>query len=154
MTRRRPGSNVGPENHNVGPENHNVTVPEETALTVTFAGSGDAFGSGGRFQACIHLRGPGGPGPVLLDCGATALSALTASDSTPARSRPYLSPTSTAITSGACPSSSSTASSPGAPDRSSSPGRRALPAAWPTPWSACFPARQRLPAGSASTRSN
>jgi hypothetical protein len=76
MTRRRPGSNVGPENHNVGPENHNVTVPEETALTVTFAGSGDAFGSGGRFQACIHLRGPGGPGPVLLDCGATALSAL------------------------------------------------------------------------------
>jgi len=53
-----------------------VTVPEEPALTVTFAGSGDAFGSGGRFQACIHLRGPGGSGPVLLDCGATSLSAL------------------------------------------------------------------------------
>ena len=53
-----------------------MTVPEEPALTVTFAGSGDAFGSGGRFQACIHLQGPGGPGPVLLDCGATALSAL------------------------------------------------------------------------------
>jgi ribonuclease BN (tRNA processing enzyme) len=56
--------------------------------TVTFAGCGDAFGSGGRFQACIHLR-PGGPGdpanpenpgtpqaPVLLDCGATSLTAL------------------------------------------------------------------------------
>jgi ribonuclease BN (tRNA processing enzyme) len=45
------------------------------ALTVTFAGSGDAFGSGGRYQACIHLRRPDGP-PVLLDCGATSLSAL------------------------------------------------------------------------------
>ena len=44
--------------------------------TVTFAGCGDAFGSGGRFQACIHLRpGPGQP-PVLLDCGATSLTAL------------------------------------------------------------------------------
>jgi ribonuclease BN (tRNA processing enzyme) len=48
---------------------------------VTFAGSGDAFGSGGRFQACIHLR-PAGPAevagvaPVLLDCGATSLPAL------------------------------------------------------------------------------
>jgi ribonuclease BN (tRNA processing enzyme) len=45
-------------------------------VTVTFAGSGDAFGSGGRFQACIHLRGPGGTAPVLLDCGATSLTAL------------------------------------------------------------------------------
>ena len=44
-------------------------------VTVTFAGSGDAFGSGGRYQACIHLRPPGGA-PVLLDCGATSLSAL------------------------------------------------------------------------------
>jgi ribonuclease BN (tRNA processing enzyme) len=45
-------------------------------VAVTFAGSGDAFGSGGRFQACIHLRSPGLPGPVLLDCGATSLPAL------------------------------------------------------------------------------
>jgi ribonuclease BN (tRNA processing enzyme) len=44
-------------------------------VTVTFAGSGDAFGSGGRYQACIHLRA-GGADPVLLDCGATSLSAL------------------------------------------------------------------------------
>jgi ribonuclease BN (tRNA processing enzyme) len=44
-------------------------------LTVTFAGSGDAFGSGGRYQACIHLR-PAGASPMLLDCGATSLSAL------------------------------------------------------------------------------
>ena len=53
-----------------------VTTPEEPVLTVTFAGCGDAFGSGGRYQACIHLRGAGGSGPVLLDCGATSLSAL------------------------------------------------------------------------------
>jgi ribonuclease BN (tRNA processing enzyme) len=42
---------------------------------VTFAGSGDAFGSGGRFQACIHLQ-QAGLAPVLLDCGATSLPAL------------------------------------------------------------------------------
>jgi ribonuclease BN (tRNA processing enzyme) len=53
-----------------------VTAPESSAVTVTFAGSGDAFGSGGRYQACIHLRAPGNTGPVLLDCGATSLSAL------------------------------------------------------------------------------
>jgi ribonuclease BN (tRNA processing enzyme) len=44
-------------------------------VTVTFAGCGDAFGSGGRFQACIHLRPEKGPA-VLLDCGATSLTAL------------------------------------------------------------------------------
>jgi ribonuclease BN (tRNA processing enzyme) len=53
-----------------------VTAPGRPALTVTFAGSGDAFGSGGRYQACIHLRGAGDSDPVLLDCGATSLSAL------------------------------------------------------------------------------
>src|ERR1700744_855916 len=46
-------------------------------VAVTFAGSGDAFGSGGRSQACIHLRAPG-HAPALLDCGATSLSALKA----------------------------------------------------------------------------
>jgi ribonuclease BN (tRNA processing enzyme) len=59
-----------------------VGAATEASLTVTFAGSGDAFGSGGRFQACLHLRPtgdePGEPGgsPVLLDCGATSLTAL------------------------------------------------------------------------------
>jgi ribonuclease BN (tRNA processing enzyme) len=52
-----------------------MTGPEASALRVTFAGSGDAFGSGGRYQACIHLH-PDGGSPVLLDCGATSLSAL------------------------------------------------------------------------------
>src|SRR5262245_36181170 len=47
------------------------------AVTVTFAGSGDAFGSGGRYQACIHVRTQGQP-PFLVDCGATSLTALKA----------------------------------------------------------------------------
>ncbi len=63
-------------------------MPRPAPVTVTFAGSGDAFGSGGRFQACIHLQPPepltppappGPPAPpasVLLDCGATSLTAL------------------------------------------------------------------------------
>jgi len=52
--------------------------PAPARVTVTFAGSGDAFGSGGRFQACIHLcpAGPPAEGAVLLDCGATSLPAL------------------------------------------------------------------------------
>jgi ribonuclease BN (tRNA processing enzyme) len=53
-----------------------TAVASTGPVTVTFAGSGDAFGSGGRFQACIHLRGPDGADPVLLDCGATSLTAL------------------------------------------------------------------------------
>jgi ribonuclease BN (tRNA processing enzyme) len=52
-----------------------MSAPDDPAVTVTFAGSGDAFGSGGRYQACIHLRRRDSP-PVLLDCGATSLSAL------------------------------------------------------------------------------
>jgi len=45
-------------------------------VTITFAGSGDAFGSGGRYQSCIHLSAGDGADPVLLDCGASSLSAL------------------------------------------------------------------------------
>jgi ribonuclease BN (tRNA processing enzyme) len=45
-----------------------------SSLRVTFLGSGDAFGSGGRFQACLYVDG--GPEPLLLDCGATGLIAL------------------------------------------------------------------------------
>ena len=59
-----------------------VTLADSGAVTITFAGSGDAFGSGGRFQACIHLRQPAGP-PVLLDCGASSLAALKRCDLDP-----------------------------------------------------------------------
>lgn len=44
-------------------------------VAVTFAGSGDAFGSGGRLQACIAVQAGDQP-PILLDCGATSLVAL------------------------------------------------------------------------------
>jgi ribonuclease BN (tRNA processing enzyme) len=57
-----------------GRDNGTVRMPGET-VTVTFAGSGDAFGSGGRYQACMHIGRSVEPA-VLLDCGATSLSAL------------------------------------------------------------------------------
>lgn len=40
-------------------------------------GSGDAFGSGGRFQTCIYVRS-GGPHAthLLIDCGASSLVAM------------------------------------------------------------------------------
>lgn len=53
-----------------------MDASDSAGLTVTFAGSGDAFGSGGRFQACIHIRPSDSAAPVLLDCGATSLTAL------------------------------------------------------------------------------
>src|SRR5215216_441431 len=45
-----------------------------TMVAVRFLGSGDAFGSGGRFQACISVRAH--EAHVLLDCGATTLVAM------------------------------------------------------------------------------
>ncbi len=44
------------------------------AVTVRFIGSGDAFGDGGRFQACILVSD--GHSNVLLDCGASSLVAM------------------------------------------------------------------------------
>ena len=45
-------------------------------MRVRFVGSGDAFGSGGRWQTCIHVSGEGQV--LLVDCGATSLVALKA----------------------------------------------------------------------------
>jgi ribonuclease BN (tRNA processing enzyme) len=45
-------------------------------MRVRFAGSGDAFGTGGRWQTCIHLTGGGQV--MLVDCGATSVTALRA----------------------------------------------------------------------------
>ena len=42
--------------------------------TITFAGSGDTLGSGGRLQTCIHVDA--GSTRFLLDCGASSLPAL------------------------------------------------------------------------------
>ena len=43
-------------------------------IQLQFLGSGDAFGSGGRFQTCLLLRGAGGS--LLIDCGASSLIAM------------------------------------------------------------------------------
>jgi ribonuclease BN (tRNA processing enzyme) len=45
-------------------------------VEIRFIGSGDAFGSGGRFQTCIRLRAQGYT--ALVDCGATSLTAMKA----------------------------------------------------------------------------
>lgn len=44
------------------------------ALEVTFLGTGDVFGSGGRLQTCIHVEA--GSTAFLIDCGATAMPAM------------------------------------------------------------------------------
>jgi ribonuclease BN (tRNA processing enzyme) len=43
-------------------------------MKVQFAGCGDAFGSGGRFNTCIHVET--GERAILLDCGASSIVAL------------------------------------------------------------------------------
>lgn len=43
-------------------------------MHLQFAGCGDAFGSGGRFNTCFHLSGRGIS--ALIDCGATSLVSL------------------------------------------------------------------------------
>ncbi len=43
-------------------------------VVLQFLGSGDAFGSGGRFQTCFQLIGPGGS--LLIDCGVSSLIAM------------------------------------------------------------------------------
>jgi ribonuclease BN (tRNA processing enzyme) len=43
-------------------------------MEIRFVGSGDAFGSGGRFQTCIRLQAQGYT--ALVDCGATSLTAM------------------------------------------------------------------------------
>jgi ribonuclease BN (tRNA processing enzyme) len=45
-------------------------------VEIRFVGSGDAFGSGGRFQTCIRLYDDGYT--ALVDCGATSLTAMKA----------------------------------------------------------------------------
>lgn len=45
-----------------------------TSIRIRFLGSGDAFGSGGRFQTCILAESNGHS--CLVDCGASSLIAL------------------------------------------------------------------------------
>ena len=43
-------------------------------VRICFLGTGDNFGSGGRFQACIHVDT--GTTRFLIDCGASSLIAM------------------------------------------------------------------------------
>jgi ribonuclease BN (tRNA processing enzyme) len=43
-------------------------------MRLQFIGSGDAFGSGGRFNTCLHLTGP--QTNLFVDCGASSLVAM------------------------------------------------------------------------------
>jgi ribonuclease BN (tRNA processing enzyme) len=47
-------------------------------VRIRFFGSGNAFADGGRSHACIHVSAPGAS--LLLDCGGSALPALTRAD--------------------------------------------------------------------------
>jgi ribonuclease BN (tRNA processing enzyme) len=44
-------------------------------MRLQFLGSGDAFGSGGRFNTCFHLE-RAAHGHVLVDCGASSMVAI------------------------------------------------------------------------------
>jgi ribonuclease BN (tRNA processing enzyme) len=46
------------------------------AVTVTMVGAGDAFGSGGRLQTCMHVQAKDRDTSLLIDCGATAVTGL------------------------------------------------------------------------------
>ena len=46
----------------------------DAPLQLQFIGCGDAFGSGGRFNTCFHLRGQ--QTNLLIDCGASSLIAM------------------------------------------------------------------------------
>ena len=52
-------------------------------MRLTVVGSGDAFGSGGRFNTCFFLETA--KGELLVDCGASALVALKAHELDPNR---------------------------------------------------------------------
>ena len=50
-------------------------------MKVTFLGSGDAFGSGGRLQTCILVAAS--TGKFLIDCGASSMIAIRKFDVNP-----------------------------------------------------------------------
>jgi len=73
-----------PTHENGGPGNldhpgrtaavHNALPLPAGKIRLRFLGSGDNFGSGGRFQACIHVEA--GATRFMLDCGASSLIAM------------------------------------------------------------------------------
>jgi ribonuclease BN (tRNA processing enzyme) len=53
---------------------HDASPAAAGKVRLRFLGSGDNFGSGGRFQACIHVDA--GATRFLIDCGASSLIAM------------------------------------------------------------------------------
>lgn len=51
-----------------------MAATRQTPVRVRVLGSGDAFGSGGRYQTCFAIEAPSGT--FLLDCGASSLIAM------------------------------------------------------------------------------
>ena len=45
-------------------------------MQITFLGTGDAFGSGGRFNTCFHVAPEDGTAEFLIDCGASSMIAI------------------------------------------------------------------------------
>jgi len=45
-------------------------------MQITFLGTGDAFGSGGRFNTCFHVAPEDGTPAFLIDCGASSMIAI------------------------------------------------------------------------------
>ena len=45
-----------------------------TTIDLTFLGCGDAFGSGGRFNTCFHVKAPSAT--FLIDCGASSMISI------------------------------------------------------------------------------
>lgn len=65
----------GNADHSGGPAADADPAPSAIGkVRLRFLGSGDNFGSGGRFQACIHVDA--GKTRFLMDCGASALIAM------------------------------------------------------------------------------
>ena len=62
----------GPAIHRKNPRI--VAVDMSGEIELLFLGSGDAFGSGGRFQTCFYLRGL--REGLMIDCGASSLIAM------------------------------------------------------------------------------
>ncbi len=78
-------------------------------MRLTVVGSGDAFGSGGRFNTCFWLETA--KATLLVDCGASSLVALKARGLDPTASTASCCRICTAIISAGCRSSCSTRSS-------------------------------------------
>jgi len=71
-------SSVGGETEdkgNIGPDSPDPRGSDVSGrVRIRFLGTGDNFGSGGRFQACIHVAA--GQTRFLIDCGASSLIAM------------------------------------------------------------------------------